>query len=47
MNEKVFLSLKSIFEVNRPAPAQPGPTVTLLDGLFLNCVKRYELETNT
>ena len=33
----------------RPEPAvQPaGPAMTLSDGLFLKCVKRYELETFT
>ena len=31
----------------RDEPAQPGPSMTLFDGLFLKCVKRYELLYNT
>ena len=35
MEKVLFLYVKSIFEVNRPDPARPGPTVTLFDALYL------------
>ena len=31
----------------RPDPARPGQAMTLFDGLFLEYVKRYELENFT
>ena len=43
----LFLTLKSTFEVKQFDPARLGPTVTLFDGLFLKCVERYKLETDT
>ena len=43
----LFLSLKSIFEVNLPDPARPGPTVTLFDALYLRTYCRYEFQILT
>ena len=34
-------------EPARPEPTQLGPAMTHFDGLFLKCVKIYELETST
>ena len=34
-------------EPAQPEPARPGPAMTLFDGLFLKCVKRYKHKTFT
>ena len=34
-------------EPSQPEPTRHGPVMTLFDGLFLKCIKRYEFETYT
>ena len=47
MKKVLLVPLKSIFEVNRPDPAGPGPTMTLFDALYLRTYCRYELQILT
>ena len=43
----ILFHVKPITVMNPPCPKQPGPAMTLFDGLFLKFVKIYELETVT
>ena len=47
LKKVLFLSLKSVFEVNRPDLTRPGPARPsgFYEGLFLSQFKIYKLET--
>ena len=52
MKKVLVLSLKSIFEVNRPDPVRPNParpdlTIMLFDALYLKAYCRYGFKIPT